>query len=127
MGIIIDVFMMRLMSSWRDLVLVIRLRTYFRFLSSLLEWEIWVWADDLAGDRSHGWSHVDFTSLTIEQIHRQINLTEIALEKILGIKPKYFRPRQSASSLYQSFLTELTSRWFDSFRSVQRSSTPNSR
>ncbi|MBW0472072.1 hypothetical protein O181_011787 [Austropuccinia psidii MF-1] len=41
---------------------------------------------------SHTWSHPDISKLTETQFHQQLDWLEIALQKILGIKPKYFRP-----------------------------------
>ncbi|KAI5481137.1 carbohydrate esterase family 4 protein [Pseudohyphozyma bogoriensis] len=41
---------------------------------------------------SHTWTHADITTLTTAQLNEQITLVETALMKILGIKPKYFRP-----------------------------------
>jgi len=41
---------------------------------------------------SHTWSHADLTTLTATEMRQQLDLTETALKKILGIKPKYFRP-----------------------------------
>ncbi|BGP58111.1 hypothetical protein JCM8202_006187 [Rhodotorula sphaerocarpa] len=36
--------------------------------------------------------HVDITTLTTDQLHRQLDLLETALWKILGVKPRFFRP-----------------------------------
>ncbi|GAA5989875.1 hypothetical protein JCM10908_002358 [Rhodotorula pacifica] len=41
---------------------------------------------------SHTWGHDDITTLTPEQLHRQLDLVETALWKILGVKPRLFRP-----------------------------------
>ncbi|SCV72939.1 BQ2448_6864 [Microbotryum intermedium] len=46
---------------------------------------------------SHTWGHTDVTKLTDAQIHKQLDLqaslqVETALKKILGVKPKLFRP-----------------------------------
>jgi len=41
---------------------------------------------------SHTWSHPDLTTLSTSEIKKELDLVETALKKILGIKPKYFRP-----------------------------------
>ncbi|POY73050.1 hypothetical protein BMF94_3888 [Rhodotorula taiwanensis] len=41
---------------------------------------------------SHTWGHDDITALTTEQLNRQLDLIETALVKILGVKPRFFRP-----------------------------------
>lgn len=60
---------------------------------------IYDWADELiarykAGHQiaAHTWNHFDITTLSTAELTQQITLLETALEKILGIKPKYFRP-----------------------------------
>ncbi|SCZ94776.1 BZ3500_MvSof-1268-A1-R1_Chr12-1g03650 [Microbotryum saponariae] len=45
---------------------------------------------------SHTWNHFDVTQLSDDQIHQQLDLIETALKKILGIKPKLFRPPYGA-------------------------------
>lgn len=35
---------------------------------------------------------VDITTLTPEELHYQLDLLETALWKILGVKPRFFRP-----------------------------------
>ncbi|KAG0666366.1 Carbohydrate esterase 4 protein [Rhodotorula mucilaginosa] len=40
----------------------------------------------------HGWSHSDITTLTSEELHYQLDLIEAAFRKILGVKPRFFRP-----------------------------------
>jgi len=40
---------------------------------------------------SHTWSHVNISTLSAHQLHKQLDLNEKALKKILGIKPKFFR------------------------------------
>ncbi|KAM0786037.1 hypothetical protein ACM66B_006850 [Microbotryomycetes sp. NB124-2] len=41
---------------------------------------------------SHTWSHVDITQISATELHRQLDLVEEALLKILGVKPRWFRP-----------------------------------
>ncbi|MBW0503710.1 hypothetical protein O181_043425 [Austropuccinia psidii MF-1] len=41
---------------------------------------------------SHSWSHPNITRLSKAQFEHQLDLVETALIKILGIKPRYFRP-----------------------------------
>ncbi|KAL1915561.1 uncharacterized protein VTP21DRAFT_6685 [Calcarisporiella thermophila] len=41
---------------------------------------------------SHTWSHSALTSLTNEQIVAEMKWTEIAIEQVIGVKPKYMRP-----------------------------------
>ncbi|GAA5962779.1 hypothetical protein JCM8115_001953 [Rhodotorula mucilaginosa] len=41
---------------------------------------------------SHSWNHDDITKLSPEELHYQLDLLETALWKILGIKPRFFRP-----------------------------------
>jgi len=41
---------------------------------------------------SHTWNHDDITSISSTKLKQQITLVETALLKILGIKPRYFRP-----------------------------------
>ncbi|KAH9821215.1 family 4 carbohydrate esterase [Melampsora americana] len=41
---------------------------------------------------SHTWSHPNITLLTPSQLNQQLELIEIAMKKILGVKPRYFRP-----------------------------------
>lgn len=41
---------------------------------------------------SHTWSHPDITALTDDEFKQQLDLIETAFKKILGIKPRYFRP-----------------------------------
>ncbi|GAA5870576.1 hypothetical protein JCM3774_003712 [Rhodotorula dairenensis] len=41
---------------------------------------------------SHLWTHQDIKTLTSEELHRELDLLETALWKILGIKPRFFRP-----------------------------------
>ncbi|KAI5474902.1 carbohydrate esterase family 4 protein [Pseudohyphozyma bogoriensis] len=41
---------------------------------------------------SHTWNHVDITAVSQDELDEQVTLVETALQKILGIKPKYFRP-----------------------------------
>ncbi|KAK4053622.1 hypothetical protein OIO90_003861 [Microbotryomycetes sp. JL221] len=56
-------------------------------------------ADDLiarykAGHQigSHTWSHADITKISAQQLNQELTLVEEALRKILGIKPRWFRP-----------------------------------
>ncbi|KAI5480681.1 Carbohydrate esterase family 4 protein [Pseudohyphozyma bogoriensis] len=44
------------------------------------------------GNNWDSWGHDDITTLTTAQLNKQIDLVETALKKILGIKPRYFRP-----------------------------------
>ncbi|GJN93944.1 hypothetical protein Rhopal_007003-T1 [Rhodotorula paludigena] len=41
---------------------------------------------------SHTWSHPDIAKLSEAQLHKQLDLVEGAFKKILGIKPRLFRP-----------------------------------
>ncbi|KAK4048532.1 hypothetical protein OIV83_004700 [Microbotryomycetes sp. JL201] len=41
---------------------------------------------------SHTWSHSDITQISSTELHRQLDLIEEALRKILGVKPRWFRP-----------------------------------
>ncbi|TYJ53856.1 hypothetical protein B9479_005475 [Cryptococcus floricola] len=41
---------------------------------------------------SHTWSHPDLTTLNEAQINTELKKVEDAMIKILGVKPKYFRP-----------------------------------
>lgn len=41
---------------------------------------------------SHTWSHADITKLSASQLNQELEKVEVALKKILGIKPKLFRP-----------------------------------
>ena len=41
---------------------------------------------------SHTWSHADITKLSESELHTELEKVEVALKKILGIKPKLFRP-----------------------------------
>lgn len=41
---------------------------------------------------SHSWSHVDITTISGDQLHDDIDHIEGALKKILGIRPRLFRP-----------------------------------
>ncbi|BGP71913.1 hypothetical protein NBRC10513v2_005299 [Rhodotorula toruloides] len=45
---------------------------------------------------AHTWSHTDITTMTPAQLNAELDLLETALQKILGIKPKYFRPPYGA-------------------------------
>ncbi|OAV95795.1 hypothetical protein PTTG_02997 [Puccinia triticina 1-1 BBBD Race 1] len=45
---------------------------------------------------SHTWSHADISTLSAEQLNQQLDFTELALMKILGVKPKFFRPPYGA-------------------------------
>ncbi|KAK4704686.1 hypothetical protein P7C70_g1526, partial [Phenoliferia sp. Uapishka_3] len=38
------------------------------------------------------WSHSAISTLSPEQLEEEFALLEVALDKILGLKPKYFRP-----------------------------------
>ena len=41
---------------------------------------------------SHTWDHKDLTKLTYDQIHDEFYRVELALERLLGVKPAYLRP-----------------------------------
>lgn len=41
---------------------------------------------------THTWSHPDLTTLSTTEIKQQFDLVETAFKKILGIKPRFFRP-----------------------------------
>ncbi|KAH9823786.1 family 4 carbohydrate esterase [Melampsora americana] len=41
---------------------------------------------------SHTWSHPDITKITDAQLHKQLDLIEMAMIAITGHKPRYFRP-----------------------------------
>jgi peptidoglycan/xylan/chitin deacetylase (PgdA/CDA1 family) len=42
--------------------------------------------------QSHTWTHADISKLSTSELNQQLDLIETALMKILGVKPKYFRP-----------------------------------
>ncbi|SCV72938.1 BQ2448_6863 [Microbotryum intermedium] len=41
---------------------------------------------------SHTWSHVDITKMAPDALAQQLDLVDEALWKIIGVKPKFFRP-----------------------------------
>lgn len=41
---------------------------------------------------SHTWSHADIAKLSTEELNNELKKVETALKKILGIRPKLFRP-----------------------------------
>ncbi|KAK4684272.1 hypothetical protein P7C73_g5922, partial [Tremellales sp. Uapishka_1] len=41
---------------------------------------------------SHTWTHADLTTLSIDGINSELEQVEVAFQKILGLKPLYFRP-----------------------------------
>ncbi|GAA5987484.1 hypothetical protein JCM5350_003097 [Sporobolomyces pararoseus] len=41
---------------------------------------------------SHTWGHDDIAKLSTDELNRQLDYVEQALKKILGIKPRFFRP-----------------------------------
>jgi len=41
---------------------------------------------------SHTWAHKDLTTLTWDQIHDEMYRVELALTKIIGVKPAFMRP-----------------------------------
>ncbi|KAG9041873.1 Carbohydrate esterase 4 protein, partial [Tulasnella sp. UAMH 9824] len=41
---------------------------------------------------SHTWSHANWTTLTNDQLKKEMTKTDTALKKILGVKPAYVRP-----------------------------------
>lgn len=41
---------------------------------------------------SHTWDHKDLTTLTFDQIHDEFYRVELALERLLGVKPAFLRP-----------------------------------
>ncbi|KAI9607430.1 hypothetical protein H4Q26_005952 [Puccinia striiformis f. sp. tritici PST-130] len=41
---------------------------------------------------SHTWSHANISTLSAERLHQELDLIEEALIKIIGAKPKFFRP-----------------------------------
>ncbi|GAA5903139.1 chitin deacetylase [Sporobolomyces salmoneus] len=41
---------------------------------------------------SHTWGHDDISSLSADELNDQLEYVEVALKKILGIKPRFFRP-----------------------------------
>ncbi|EFP78994.1 Carbohydrate esterase 4 protein [Puccinia graminis f. sp. tritici] len=45
---------------------------------------------------SHTWSHANISSLSAAELNQQLDLVEVALIKILGVKPKFFRPPYGA-------------------------------
>ncbi|GAA97177.1 carbohydrate esterase family 4 protein [Mixia osmundae IAM 14324] len=45
---------------------------------------------------SHTWTHADITKLSASELNKQLDLVENAFRKILGIKPKWFRPPYGA-------------------------------
>ncbi|KAL8279655.1 hypothetical protein RQP46_007968 [Phenoliferia psychrophenolica] len=58
---------------------------------------IYKYAEDLqrryqAGHQIATWTHPDITTISAAAFENEITLLETALQKILGIKPKYFRP-----------------------------------
>ncbi|BGP43362.1 hypothetical protein JCM10450v2_007514 [Rhodotorula kratochvilovae] len=45
---------------------------------------------------SHTWTHVDISTITPAQLNKQLDLVEGALKKIIGVKPRFFRPPYGA-------------------------------
>lgn len=41
---------------------------------------------------SHTWQHLDLTTLTWDEINNQMWLTQLAMSRILGVYPSFFRP-----------------------------------
>jgi len=41
---------------------------------------------------SHTWSHSDLATLTFDQVHNEMWLVELAMQKILGVSPALMRP-----------------------------------
>ncbi|TXT10212.1 uncharacterized protein COLE_04146 [Cutaneotrichosporon oleaginosum] len=41
---------------------------------------------------SHTWSHADLARLNKDQIHDELDRLEVAMMRILGVRPVYFRP-----------------------------------
>ncbi|KIM86202.1 carbohydrate esterase family 4 protein [Piloderma croceum F 1598] len=41
---------------------------------------------------SHTWDHKDLTTLTFDEIHDEFYRVELALERLLGVKPAFLRP-----------------------------------
>ncbi|GAA5931042.1 chitin deacetylase [Sporobolomyces koalae] len=41
---------------------------------------------------SHTWGHDDITTLSTDQLNAQLQYVEDALKKIIGVKPRFFRP-----------------------------------
>lgn len=56
----------------------------------------------------HTWSHPDLTTLTRAQIEEEFTLTETAFKKILGIKPRCFRPPYGA---YNNLVLEVAKKF----------------
>ncbi|GAA5881625.1 hypothetical protein JCM16303_005515 [Sporobolomyces ruberrimus] len=41
---------------------------------------------------SHTWGHDDITKLSAQELNDQLEYVEVALKKIIGVKPRFFRP-----------------------------------
>ncbi|GAA6059944.1 hypothetical protein JCM10212_003084 [Sporobolomyces blumeae] len=41
---------------------------------------------------SHTWGHDDIATLSVDELNQQLQLVEDAFKKILGVKPRFFRP-----------------------------------
>ncbi|BGP19962.1 hypothetical protein JCM10213_006739 [Rhodosporidiobolus nylandii] len=41
---------------------------------------------------SHTWTHPDISKLSAAELNKQLDLVETALKKIIGVKPRFFRP-----------------------------------
>lgn len=41
---------------------------------------------------SHTWTHTDITTLSAKDLNSELDKVETAFRKILGVKPRYFRP-----------------------------------
>ncbi|KAM0746717.1 glycoside hydrolase/deacetylase [Meredithblackwellia eburnea MCA 4105] len=59
---------------------------------------------------AHTWTHPDITTLTATRLNQEITLLETALLKIIGVKPKYFRPPYG--SYNQAAVNIITSRGY---------------
>jgi len=61
---------------------------------------------------SHTWDHVDITTISAAQLEAELDKVEAALKKILGIKPRLFRPPYG--SYNQAQLNVLAKRGYQS-------------
>ncbi|KAL7337208.1 putative chitin deacetylase [Rhodotorula toruloides] len=77
---------------------------------------------------SHTWGHVDIAKITPAQLNKQLDLVETALMKILGIKPRFFRPpygsyNSAALKVLQQRGYTVVNWYFDSGDSVGKSAS----
>lgn len=70
-----------------------------------------------------GRTHPDISMITSQSLHDELTKIEVALKKILGIKPKFFRPPYG--SYNQAALEVLESRGYSSKSHVYQSANRN--